>query len=111
MLVRADGLAETPKAFQDYVFKYFLKEVIFGTICYVAVRVSSVKTYDGCGRVICGVAPCHLVDLMEFEEGLGNSSNLSQWIESALKRKKNPIVFEFCASWNDGCIESIVDDY
>ncbi len=109
MLVKADKLLETPKAFQDYVKDHFLEKNVFGQQCFVAIRASNVKMYDCFGRKRSpqGTAPSHNIELSVYREGLPEGTSLSQWITKQAKRKK-PLIFEFCSSWDDGHLSPMI---
>jgi len=96
MIVNEDSLPFTPKAFQDYVSKYFRKVKLHGKIRYIAFRVFTVD----CKRIKRkGVAPSHRHDLQEFKEGLPDDGNLDDWIRSNIDGR----FFElYSGMWEDG---------
>jgi len=101
LVVPADYLKITPKAFQQYVEDYFRKESLFGKPCLVAVKVITENR-----RKAKGVAPSHSVDLMHYKEGLGGQ-DLNAWIRDAAKKG---LLWEFSADWDNGCSNGLSDD-
>jgi|GEM_PF-1556145 len=103
MLVRADKLDKTPKAFQDYVRNFFVPKNVFGIECFVAIEALSVQIWDGSGRrkQPNGVAPCHSVDVDQYKDGLPEGKTLSEWIRE--QARKHNILLSFNTSWDDGC--------
>lgn len=81
MIVDADRLHETPKAFQQYVERYFCDDVLFGKRVFVAARFLNL-TWQHNRR---GFAPRHMLELREFKEGLKPGQNLGDWIAKAGK--------------------------
>lgn len=93
LIVRADRLAETPKAFRDYVAKFFVEDTVLGIKVFKAQRVlhwnhhdwELLETYHRRGR-----APCHSVELMDYKDGLPEGQSLNDWIRKA----PNDLLFE-----------------
>jgi len=110
LIVPADKLPDTPKAFQDYVRDHFQLRNFFGKECYLAFRTGSVERWNGPyqRKPAQGVVPGDL-DRKEYTEGLPEGTTLSQWIEQH-KRGKDPLIFEFSTHWNDGMMGSMLDD-
>jgi hypothetical protein len=108
MLVRADKLAETPQAFQDYVKDFFVLKNIFGMDCYVAIQTLSLEIWDGSGHrnKTEGIAPSHNCDVQRYKDGLPEGKRLFEWIYEA---KKAGIIFTFYNSWDDGCCGYPID--
>jgi hypothetical protein len=102
LVVPAEHLKNTPQAFQQYVADYFEKKEVFGQICLVAFQALSVNHH----RKVQGVAPCHSVDLMDYEQGLEGQS-LSEWIRNEVKKGT---IWQFEKSWDDGCAGCVLDD-
>jgi len=95
-------LPTTPKAFQNYVLKFFKKVKFQGKNYWAAfLTIQSPKS-----SVIKGIAPSHNVDLIEFKEDLPKGKNLNDWMMQAIKQK---IIFSFSQSWDDGCLEELSD--
>lgn len=107
MAVNAKQLDKQPKAFQDYVKRYFKRTYFLGIDAYVAILTT--------GGVNClrklekGVAPSHFVDLNEFTEGLPEGMSLGEWIRTKASKRTRSISVHF-ASWEDGSISCVFDD-
>lgn len=101
MFVRAAALDTFPKAFQEYVNKYFKEMEIGGVRHYVAFRVLSLSHPQ---RKSNGVAPCHNCDVNYFgsQHGMGKGENLADWIEQKVKECPQDIS-DHIAIWDDGC--------
>jgi hypothetical protein len=77
MIVDADQLPETPKAFQAYVERYFRPNTMLGKRIFRACRKLYCDGPKGFGK---GLAPQDSLDLRAFTEGLPNGQELSDWI-------------------------------
>lgn len=84
IIVDAAALPETPKAFQDYVGKFFSRRTILGRECFVAAQLigwdhrdweTIRRNPDAKGR-----APGHSIEVDTFKGGLPEGVSLSQWI-------------------------------
>jgi hypothetical protein len=78
IVVDPDRLPETPPAFQQYVYEFFLKRKVLGRDCWVASTVLSPLW-----PLARGTAPSHSVDLMRFKEGLKENQTLNEWMDKA----------------------------
>jgi hypothetical protein len=84
IVVDAELLPETPKAFQQYVDEYFQEKTVLGKRVFVASTVLSWSSYNSYGhRKGQGTAPSHSLDLRRFTEGLGKDEQLNEWIRKA----------------------------
>lgn len=99
MIVDADRLHETPKAFQQYVARYFRDDVLFGKRVFVAVRFLNLSFWQHNRR---GFAPRHMLELSEFKEGLRPGQNLGEWIAKAGK-----YVWEFEAGFDSDNVTNV----
>ncbi len=99
MFVETKILHKHPKAFQEYVERYFRKEVIFGSEYYFAFLLLSISHENSKRK---GIAPCHSCDLGDFGK---NSSvpceNLYDVIDKLLKDEKSG-VYKILQSFDDG---------
>lgn len=90
ILVDPDKLSDTPKAFQDYVGKYFAKTKVLGReVLYASTKLG--WKYDDEERLRWnpknkGVAPGHSVEVDCFKDGLAKGERLSDWMRKAEKR-------------------------
>lgn len=105
LLIMAEDLPKTPKAFQEYVERYFEESQFKGSKCFIAITADSDGGGDGNQKK--GVAPSHSVNLAKFKDGLPKGESLSGWIRKEAKKEEG-VVLSFDASWSDGCIESLV---
>jgi hypothetical protein len=100
MIVDADQLPETPKAFQAYVDRYFKPGTMLGKLIFRA----CCKLYPGRGECFGkGLAPQHSVELRAFTEGLPNGQDLGDWI-----RKQDGKCLWIFAGGHDS--DDVVDD-
>ena len=78
MIVDADRLPETPKAFQAYVDRYFQPGKMLGKRIFRACR----KLYPDRDRDSFNrrLAPQHSLELRAFTEGLPKGQELGDWI-------------------------------
>lgn len=74
MIVDPELLTRAPKAFRDYVEKYFVEKKVLGKACLVAAR-SSWGSDHGKGN-----APSHSLDLRRWKDGLPSGQELGEWI-------------------------------
>lgn len=79
MIVDADRLGETPRAFQQYVEHFFRESTCLGKRVFVATRVLRL---DPRKHVRGGFAPRHSIELDGYTEGL-NGVSLGAWIFKA----------------------------
>lgn len=106
LVVRQEDLTTFPKAFRDYVERYFAPKTFWGVECLYAVQALVYHVNFG-GRVQKGAAPCHCVDISSFKGGLEPKQSLSQWIDQAVKAGT---VIRLHGSWDDGQQDSGDDD-
>lgn len=99
MIVDAEKLPETPKAFQQYVEEFFVKKKVLGKECYVASTVLSFNyPHNSHGK---GIAPSHSVDLMRFKAGLKKDQSLSDWLYE--KGNNGKYFWDFASSEPHDC--------
>ena len=89
-----------PKAFKQYVERYFKKQNIFGKECMVAFQTLSLSGLRGSQK---GVAPAG--DINSFKEGLPEGVGLYDWIDSNKDR-----IWRFWSTWDDGCSGTVHED-
>lgn len=80
MLVDADRLPETPRAFQDYVATFFTPQIVLGKRVFVATRYLELTERMQLSR---GRAPSHSIHLQRFRDGLRNTQDLGDWMRKA----------------------------
>ena len=80
MIVDAERLAETPKAFRDYVERYFREDTCLGKRVFVAARFLDLDPWKHHGP---GYAPCHSIHLAQFTDGLKKGQTLYDWMSKA----------------------------
>lgn len=81
MIVDADRLHETPVAFQQYVETYFYQSNVLGKRVFIAARFLQLTISQRFRR---GFAPSHMIELMQFTEGLAKGQDLGAWIRSVV---------------------------
>jgi hypothetical protein len=97
MIVDAELLPETPKAFQDYVAQYFTEASVLGKRVFVA-------TTKVCGdRYGRGYAPAHSVDLMRFKDGLEPKQSLNDWMCKA----EGTVLWQFAGGYDS---DNVIDE-
>jgi hypothetical protein len=79
MIIDAERLHETPKAFQDYVHRYATEKTILGK----RALVMCIKITGAFSSRDRGYAPGHSVDLMRYRDGLADGQSLNDWIYKA----------------------------
>jgi len=77
MIVDAEALPNTPKAFQQYVSSYFKQRQVMGRNVYYALIKLDIDHYE---YVRGGIAPSHMVNLTSYTEGLPKGVDLGKWI-------------------------------
>lgn len=101
MLVRADTLGKHPKAFQEYVERFFKKKVLCGTEYYYAFRFVCFSTERHGNKK--GLAPSHRGDVNFFGEQLAQPyKGLYEWIDLKLRNGKQKDISEVSTSFDDG---------
>ena len=78
MIVDAEQLPDAPKAFRDYVERYFRERRVLGKRVFVATQYLYLD--DRSSR---GCAPGHNVDLQCFTDGLPPGQSLNEWMRRA----------------------------
>jgi hypothetical protein len=81
MIVDSGQLANTPKAFQQYVSDYFRVRTVLGKKVWWATIKLDVDMYDRVVRA--PMAPCHSLHLQHYKDGLAKNQDLGDWISKA----------------------------
>jgi hypothetical protein len=104
VIVRAEDVVKTPKAFQQYVADWFAPKTILGLDCLWASCLIHLEgsQYERRGRRP-AVAPSHSVDTACYSEGLRKGTDLNEW----MRRKNGKLLWIFYAEEerHDRCID------